>query len=157
MGCKDWELYKNDATESSYRTALGAYCDKKEPITIEDPGSEVPKIYTRELKWGHFTDTQISDTGSYDSYLCPPYMNLAVQHNLTSKPFKQTTSILSPGAAVYRLEHLYPINGKSVTMGAIFDALKKCYWVDLLTEEIVISVPFVSVGDGTFGEIRYTL
>ena len=150
--CTNWEKTKDDEIEKNYRMALGANCEKKMIVEGDDDVK-----FTLPLKWGHWVDHPLSiKDGALETSLCPPYTALNRQYNLTSTPFKQQMSELSPGKKVYRLENLSPLLHADVKMGAILQALKDCYWFDLLTEEVVISVPFVTMGDGTFGNIRYT-
>jgi hypothetical protein len=84
--------------------------------------------------------------------------------NLTVDPFKGGNPLLNPDKTVlgYRIADLAYYtkdysDGGPTAVNDVIEKLKQCYWLDLMTTEVQISVPFVAKGTGVFGNLQYSV
>ena len=70
-----------------------------------------------------------------------------------SNAFNLVDSILDPliRRPVYRIEHLSPSNKQ---INKSLSTLKSCNWIDLATERVIISIPFIAKARTVFGNIE---
>ena len=142
--CKGFE--KKTEAEKVFVQALEGKCDKTKN-----------KAYLELYKYGNsHSIAYINDTEVVTSMgKCPGIVAL----NLTYDPFSETDSKLRPGISdkVYAAKNLSPRNSVGQQPETILQLLKHCYWTDLATRELFISLPFVLRGTSVFGAIQYTI
>ena len=101
----------------------------------------------------------------------PPAYNLTefcpslASFNLTVNPFEPTEPLFNTDKMIqaYRLVDLasytapFDVLGGGTALQSLINTLKSCYWIDLSTRELQISLPFVVKGSGVFGNLQYSL
>lgn len=102
-----------------------------------------------------------SAPGYNSTKFCP---SLAL-FNLTVNPFEPTDPLFQNDKSIkaYRIVDLasytapFDILGGGTALQQLMNALKSCYWLDLSTREVQISLPFVAKGSGVFGNLQYSV
>ena len=142
--CKGFE--KKTKAEKVFVQALEGKCDKVKN-----------KAYLDLYKYGNSqTVASINGTEVVTSVgKCPGIVAL----NLTYDPFSEIDSKLRPGMSnkVYAAKNLSPRNSAGQQPEMVLQLLKNCYWTDLATRELFISLPFVVRGTSVFGAVQYTI
>ena len=88
--------------------------------------------------------------------LCPPWVALNQTHN----PFQVTKSTIEDPADMTKANDVYSIQNVSpylppYDVAAVFTRLRECYWIDSLTREVTLSIPFMVKPTKVFGNLRY--